>query len=152
MSLMEEAESLRKVPLFAKVEESHLKLLSFTAERVSFMDGETFIRQGDIGDHAFLILDGEVEILFETTEEARLFNVMRANQMVGEIALLRDSRRSASCRARGAVTCLRLSRDVFFHLIRHSPDFAIGIMKELAYRLDYGAEQVRDILRTQRSR
>ncbi len=149
MSLTEETESLRKVPLFAKVEESHLKLLSFTAERVSFMPGEVFIRQGDMGEHAFLILNGEVEILFETADEARVFNVIRANQMVGEIALLRESRRTASCRAKSDVTCLRLSRDVFFHLIKSSPDFAIGIMRELAYRLDYGADKVRDILRGQ---
>ena len=52
MSLLQECEALRRIPMFAKIDPARLKLLSFTSERVTFTPGEAFIRQGDIGDSA----------------------------------------------------------------------------------------------------
>src|SRR5258706_178568 len=54
MSLQEECDVLRRVPMFQAMEESQLKLLSFASERVNFMPGETFLRQGDMGDNAYV--------------------------------------------------------------------------------------------------
>ena len=41
MSLNEEVELLRNIPMFAKIEPSKLKLLAFTSERLTFKAGET---------------------------------------------------------------------------------------------------------------
>ena len=47
MSLKQEFELLRRVPLFAEVEPSRLKLLAFMSERVGFDPGKLIMRQGD---------------------------------------------------------------------------------------------------------
>jgi len=39
MSLTEDMEILRSIPLFAKIEPAKLKLLAFTSERLNFMEG-----------------------------------------------------------------------------------------------------------------
>ena len=47
MSLNEDVERLRKIPLFAKIEPSKLKLLAFTAQRLTFNANESLFHQGD---------------------------------------------------------------------------------------------------------
>ena len=61
MSLAQEYELLRRVPFFAEIEPAKLKLLAFMSERVGFDDGKLLCRQGDPGDAAYLIIEGEVE-------------------------------------------------------------------------------------------
>ena len=46
MSLQEEVEILRRIPLFAQIEPSKLKLLAFTSERVAFDAGHTLFQIG----------------------------------------------------------------------------------------------------------
>ena len=58
VSLQQEFEVLRRVPFFAEIEPSKLKLLAFMSERVGFDDGKILCRQGDPGDAAYLIIDG----------------------------------------------------------------------------------------------
>ena len=50
MSLNEEVDLLRKIPLFANIEPSKLKLLAFTSERLKFREGTELFHQGDMGD------------------------------------------------------------------------------------------------------
>ena len=44
MSLKEEFELLRRVPIFAEIEPSKLKLLAFMSERVGFDSGKQLMR------------------------------------------------------------------------------------------------------------
>jgi len=59
VTLQKDVEALRSIPLFAKIEPARLKLLAFTSEHVEFLEGETVCRQGEPGDAAFIVLDGE---------------------------------------------------------------------------------------------
>ncbi len=65
MLLKDEVGMLRKVPLFAGVEPSKLKLLAFTSDRVSYSPGQILFHQGDEGDAAYVILSGTADILVE---------------------------------------------------------------------------------------
>ena len=66
MSLNEEVELLRRIPLFAKIEASKLKLLAFTSQRLTYKPGDVLFRQGDPGDAAFVIIGGEADIMVDT--------------------------------------------------------------------------------------
>jgi CRP-like cAMP-binding protein len=146
MSLQEETEVLRNIPMFSTIDPARLKLLSFTSERVSYMVGEEFIKQGEVGDSAFVIISGDAEVIIETADGPRTVGVVPAGQLVGEIALLRSGRRTATLRAKTPVTGLLLSRDVFFHLLREFPDFSIAVMRDLAVRLERSTSQLGEAL------
>ena len=66
MSLNEEVDLLRKIPLFSNIEPSKLKLLAFTSERLKFREGTELFHQGDMGDSAYIIIDGSVRIIVST--------------------------------------------------------------------------------------
>ena len=146
MSLNEEVELLRNIPLFAKLEPSKLKLLAFTSERLTFEAGQDLFRQGDPGDAAYLIVEGEVEVVIETGRGPLVLARHQRNAFVGEIAILCDVPRTATIRATGDVVALRISKDHFFRLIEEFPEMAVEIMRELAQRLEATTLRLREAL------
>ena len=153
MSLVQEYELLRRVPFFAEIEPAKLKLLAFMSERVGFDDGKLLCRQGDPGDAAYLIIEGEVEIVLEGPAGPLTVATIVANEIVAEMAILCDSPRNASVRAKGRVVALRISKEPFMRMVREFPAMAVSIMRELAQRLDSTNNQLRRALsETQRLR
>ena len=143
MSLAQEYELLRRVPLFTDVEPAKLKLLAFMSERVGFDDGKLLCRQGDPGDAAYLIIEGEVDIVLEGPAGPLTVATIGANEIVAEMAILCDTTRNASVRAKGRVVALRISKEPFMRMVREFPATAVSIMRELAHRLDAANNQLR---------
>ena len=146
MSLMQEYELLRRIPFFAEIEPAKLKLLAFMSERVGFDDGKLLCRQGDPGDAAYLIIEGEVEIILEGRTGPLTVATLGANEIVAEMAILCDVPRNATVRAKGRVVALRISKDPFMRMVREFPNMAVSIMRELAHRLDLTNSQLRSAL------
>ncbi|MBL8669631.1 MAG: cyclic nucleotide-binding domain-containing protein [Alphaproteobacteria bacterium] len=146
MSLQQDMELLRSIPMFAGMEPSRLKLLSFTSTRVSFMPGESFIRQGEVGDAAYVIVEGEAEVVIETAQGESVLSAVGKHSLIGEVALLHSGYRTATVRARSPLVCMKMTKDVFFHLLRDSPDFALAVMRDLARRVDRSTERLRNAL------
>lgn len=144
MSINQEVELLRNIPLFAKIEPSKLKLLAFTSERLTYQAGQVLCRQGDIGDAAYIIIDGTAAVRIGTPngdiEVARLGR----GDVVGEIAILCDVPRTATVSATEKVTALKITKELFFRLINEFPQIAIEIMRELAARLERTNARLRD--------
>ena len=146
MSMKEEVEVLRNVPLFAKLEPAKLKLLAFTSERLTYEPGQAFFQQGDPGDAAFIILDGSAEVMIDTPKgPVRVANLAR-NEIVGEIAVLCEVPRTATVIAKDKTVTLKISRETFFRLITEFPQMSIEIMRELGRRIEKTNGQLRDAL------
>ena len=64
-----------------------------------YADGNVIVRQGDTGDHLYLIKDGEV-IVYVNDKEVRR---MQTGEFFGEQALLYDCPRTATIVATGPV-------------------------------------------------
>jgi CRP/FNR family transcriptional regulator, cyclic AMP receptor protein len=143
MALKEEVELLRNIPLFAKLEPAKLKLLAFTSERLTYEPGQALFHQGDEGDSAYIIIDGEADVQIETPQGPVKVALVGRNAFVGEIAILCDVPRTASVIPRTRLVTLRIAKATFFGLITEFPQMAVEIMRELARRLDKTNEQLR---------
>jgi CRP-like cAMP-binding protein len=144
MSLNDEVDLLKKIPLFAKIEPSKLKLLAFTSERLTFAPGELLCRQGDPGDTAFIILDGDADVLVDTPNGQLSVARLGKNDLVGEMAILIDIPRTATVKAIGPVSTLAISKDLFFRMVTEFPQMGVEIMRELAHRLENTTAQLRE--------
>ena len=144
MALNEEVEALRAIPLFQRIEASKLRLLAFTSERVRFEPGDLVVKEGDIGDAAYIVLEGAAEVLVDTPQGPLKVADVGRNDIVGEIAILIDVPRTATVRATDAVTALRISKELFFRLVAEFPQMAVEIMRELAQRLDRTTNDLRE--------
>jgi CRP/FNR family transcriptional regulator, cyclic AMP receptor protein len=136
MTLTKDVEILRNIPLFAKVEPAKLKLLAFTSERLKYLSGDELFHQGEYGDAAYIILDGETDILVDSPKGAVKVATLGKN-IIGEIAILCDVPRTATVVAHGDLETLRMSKDGFFHLVSQFPRVGIQVMSELASRLHH---------------
>ena len=146
MSLNEEVDLLRKIPLFAKIDPSKLKLLAFTSERLTYGAGQELFHQGDVGDTAYIIIDGEADVLVDTPTGELAVAKLKQNDLVGEIAILINVPRTATVRADSELTTLAISKDQLFRMIGEFPDMAGEIMRELAQRLERTTTQLRAAL------
>ena len=144
MGLQEEVELLRNIPLFAKIELSKLKLLAFTSERLTYSQDEILFSQGDAGDAAYIIINGEADIVVNTPGGPLVIATLKQNEIVGEIAILCDVPRTATVRAKTELTTLRISKELFFNLTIEFPEIAVEIMRELAHRLEQTTTKLRE--------
>ncbi len=138
MSLEHEVKLLRNIPLFQNIEASKLKLLAFTSERLNFGAGDVLFRQGEMGDAAYIVIEGEADVVIENKDISAesVVATLGANSILGEIAILCDVPRTATVRAKTELTTLKISKDVFFRLVLDFPHMAVEIMRELAARLE----------------
>ena len=146
MSLNEEVELLRNIPLFSKLEPSKLKLLAFTAERITYEPDQVLFKQGDVGDAAYIIVDGAAKVLVDTPDGELEVAALGRNDFVGEIAILCDVPRTATVRASAKTVTLRITKDLFFRLVAEFPEMSVEIMRELASRLEHTTQQLREAL------
>lgn len=87
---------------FAKV----LERRTFPAEAVIFAEG-------DIAREAFVILRGEVDIVSTNANKERVvLTTLSKGQLFGDLALMADSRRTASAVARAPCELMALSQEV----------------------------------------
>lgn len=143
MSLKQEFELLRRVPIFAEIEPSRLKLLAFMSERVGYDPGKVVVRQGDPADAAYLIIDGHAEVVAETPAGPVILATLGANEIVGEMGILCNMPRNATVRAEDRLIALRISKELFMRMLREFPNISISIMQELAHRLEASNNQLR---------
>lgn len=135
MDINQEVERLRKIPMFSKVETSKLKLLAFTSKLVHYQDHELLFHVNDPADSAYLVMRGEVEILAETDDGVVTAITRGENALIGEMAVISKQPRSASVRAKGPVTVLRIEDDVFLQLLTSNAEVALDVMRQLSDKL-----------------
>jgi CRP-like cAMP-binding protein len=143
VSLAQEYDVLRRVPFFAEIEPAKLKLLAFMSERVGFDPGKDLCHQGDQADAAYLILEGEADIVLEGPAGPITVATLGRNEIVGEIGILCNAPRNATVRAKTRLVCLRILKDPFMRMVREFPNMAVAIMRELAQRLEATNNQLR---------
>ena len=127
---------LRKVPFFGGLDSAKLKLLAFTSRALKFAPGEPLMRKGEPADSAYVILEGEVEIVGETAAGEFIVAIVGRNQLQGEMGVITNTPRGATVRAKDAVQALRISGDVFLRLISENPDCALDVMRQLCVRVN----------------
>jgi len=147
VSLNEEVELLRNIPMFANIEPSKLKLLAFTSERLTFSEGDVLFSEGDSGDAAYIIVDGHADVIIQTEQGPITVAQFGRNDLVGEIAILCDVPRTASVKATTRLETMVISKGLFFRLVMEFPQIAVEIMRELARRLELTNAQLRALRR-----
>jgi len=135
LDLVQETDLLRKIPMFAKLDASKLKLLAFTSEMVSFQDGDVLFHIGDSADSAYVIMKGAVDIVVETDSESVVTSTLKQDQLFGEMALLNNLPRNATLKANGELLVMKISADMFLTLVSENSEMALDVMRQLSAKL-----------------
>jgi len=134
-NLHSEAAALANIPIFAGIEPNHLKLLAFSSQRINFAPGHVLIKQGQPGEAAYVILNGEVDILLGEGEEEVVIAKKGQHTLLGELSLLSGTLSTATVRAATEVTTLKIKKEVFLELIQGDAVVASHVARVISDKL-----------------
>lgn len=98
--------------------EEELEKVTLSLEREIYESGDNIIRQGNKGDHFYIIAEGVVGV-YKTDAQGKDQKLITLNPggYFGELALIKEDVRAASCIAESKVVCLSLGRDDFIDMM-----------------------------------
>jgi signal transduction histidine kinase/predicted CoA-binding protein len=126
---------LKKVPLFENLPAEDLdRLCSVTVEE-TISAGKTLFIEGEVGDKAFVIMEGEVDIFKESGGQNVLLATRMAGEVIGEMSLLEQAPRFASGQTRTDCKLLTISHENLEHLLETSSSAARVMLSTITNRL-----------------
>jgi CRP/FNR family transcriptional regulator, cyclic AMP receptor protein len=99
------AELIRNVPLFEGIEGKELQRLTEAFKERQFDAGDVIAEEGKSGVGFFVIAEGEAEVLVHGNP----VDTLKPGEYFGEIALIDDGARTATVRAKDALTAYGLT-------------------------------------------
>lgn len=102
-----------------------------------YRDGETIIRQGDVGSSMYVIQEGEVEVVRLHNGKAVRLAVLGQGDIFGELSLFGNDQRSATVLALGDVRAITVDRKIFLSRIQEDVTLAFRMFQNMATRLNH---------------
>jgi len=98
---------------------------------VTIEPGHVVFREGDAADSMYVVLEGELEIRVKD----QVIDTTGPGGIVGEMALVDRSPRSATCVAKTACRIVPVNERQFNFMVQETPNFAITVMRMMCDRL-----------------
>ena len=128
-------ELLRRQPIFAQFDRASLAAVARRCGFASFAEGEALMRQGEAGDFACLILEGEVDVCIEIPAGSVHLATVGRHRIIGELGAFADMPRTATVLARTPVVAITIERASLMRLAADYPVIAFTVIAELGRRL-----------------
>jgi MFS family permease len=122
---------LQSIPLFSPLPPTTLERLAAHLSPVTALAGTELVREGDDGDLFYVVAAGRVEV----SREGGRVDELGPGDYFGEIALLRDVPRSATCTATTDVELYTIDRDRFVAAVTGNSTSASEIESVIHSRL-----------------
>ena len=126
---------LRKSPLFEGLSDEELQRLMDMAQPRSVRAGEVLIKQGELGDAAYVVLSGEFEIQKQAGQSLIKIDVRNPGDVVGEMALLSSTPRNATVLAKTDSETMRIPKEAFEKLLSSSTTATLAVLHWVMARL-----------------
>ncbi len=125
------AAALAGVPMFSDFSKKHLQRLAADTDELTFAPGEAVVREGDLGETLFVVLEGEGKVL----RGSRKVGTVLPGDFFGELAAIDAQPRSASVVAVTPLRVLRLFRRHLMALLRDEPQVTLKLLDGIVRRL-----------------
>jgi NTE family protein len=134
------AEFLCNVPVFAGLSVEMLERVGELASEESLRRGEWLFREGEPADGVYVVRVGHLEVV-QTAQAGQdgsgseTINTLSRGAVLGELALLSETVRSASIRALRDTELLKIEKAHFDSLLRAEPELALSLTRVLSAQL-----------------
>jgi CRP/FNR family transcriptional regulator, cyclic AMP receptor protein len=146
-----DAETLLRVlgesPIFRRGHPAALAALAARATPFHYPAGSFLFRQGEPAAHVLVLTAGEVAIVSPVRGGGeQVHTIVRAGQLIGELALLNDGRRTAGARATSPTTAWAIGRDPFWSFLEANPPASSALLRQIAAMLADREALIDDLL------
>ena len=111
------------------------ELPAFDRFTKKYEPGQVIIAEFEPGESFYLIQKGTVQLVKCVNGQNKNLDILKPGEFFGEMAILDNSPRSATCLALGNVQCLAFNKANFELLITGNPQIALNILKLFCKRI-----------------
>ena len=100
-----------------------------------YNDGDIVIKQGTIGECCYVIQEGKVEVIDESSGIEVIIAELGETDFFGEMALFEKDVRSCTVRAKGEVKILTMDKKSLYKNIKQDPSLAFRLLEKMSNRI-----------------
>jgi CRP-like cAMP-binding protein len=143
MTIEDDIAFLERVPALRRLGAPALRILAIGAESYSLEAGQLLFAAGEPADCAYVIQRGSIDLKPERPRDGEV--IAEPGTLLGESALVTETRRPATATAREDSIVLRISRAMFLKMLENYPDAAQRLRELIAARADQWAHEMENV-------
>jgi CRP-like cAMP-binding protein len=143
MSVDDDIAFLERIPILRRLGAPALRILAIGAESYDVQTGQVLFTADEKADGAYIIQRGSFSLAARAGDQSEV--VAGPGTLLGESALLAETKRPATARAREDSRVLRLSRSMFLRVLDGYPDAAVRLREHIASRADQWGRELENV-------
>jgi len=147
MAQKNDAEVIRRAPLFTALDDAAATTLRESMTQVKVTKGHTLFKEGDAGDRLFVVVEGKLKLGTSSGDgRENLLSILGPGDMFGELSLFDPGPRTATATAVTDSRVLALANDQVIGWVTAHPQVSLQLLKRLARRLRRTNEVLADLV------
>jgi len=127
---------LKEIEIFSDLAPSELAAIASVTKELDYAQDRIVIKQNNVGDTLFLIIEGRVQVLMEQADGKEVvLDHIEAGGVFGEMTLIDDTPRSATIRTVEPCRVIILHKQEFMEIVMEFPRVALQICSVLSQRI-----------------
>jgi CRP-like cAMP-binding protein len=143
VSIEDDIAFIERVPTLRMLGRTALRILAIGAESRYVHEGEVLFSVGDATDCGFVVQEGSFRL--DSGSRAVDEVVAGPGTLLGELALIAETRRPATATAREPSTVIRISRSLFLKMLEGYPEAAQILREQIAARARQSLDEIYDV-------
>jgi CRP-like cAMP-binding protein len=135
MAVDDDIRILSRVGLFEELTAEQLRLLAFGAENIRLDAGQELYREGDQANCAYVLVNGSIELFRERNGESEVLAEFGPGALLGELALIADTKRLTGARTTADSELIRINRSLFRRILEEFPAVAARLHGRISRNL-----------------
>ncbi len=121
-----------RITVLEGLSEDEWQMIIRNAQNIAFTDGDILLKEGEVDDAVYIVVSGKVEVISSRAfGRVKRIATIDEGSVFGEVAFFDANPRSASVRAIGVGSVLRLSRKGFEQISAWNPSLAQQFLFDL---------------------
>ena len=143
MTIEDDIAFLERIPILRRLGAPALRILAIGAESRDVEAGQVLFAAGDAADGAYVVQRGSFTLKPARASDSEV--VAGPGTLLGESALVAETKRPATATAREASTVMRISRAMFLKMLEGYPEAAYRMRDMIAGRADQWAREMENV-------
>ena len=132
MAIDDDIKFLERVPTLSVLGRDALRIIAIGAENRYVHEGNTLFAAGEDADAAYVVQEGSFDLVADKNGAA---TVAGRGALIGELALLTETKRPVTAVAREPSSVVRIPRQLFLKTLEGYPDAALRLRDAIAGRV-----------------
>ncbi|MDY6846093.1 MAG: cyclic nucleotide-binding domain-containing protein [Chloroflexota bacterium] len=126
-----EARMIRKFECFHQLTDAQVETVAEISNSICYQRGHVLLKEGDKGDLLYLLIEGDIEVLYENPEGLDRVDTVSSEEVIGCSAMVPPYVYTATERALNDVEVLEIEMSELRDLIEKDPQMGLKIQEHI---------------------